>query len=212
MVEPLSGGGLHNQMKRLWLVLAAVAAAGLMGADLHSAPGVRRWSAWNQKKAAAQSPGPGQISELADFSWLAGTWQGAWGPRTAEQAWTFPASGSMSGTMQITERRKSFVTELFLLSQSDSAVELKMRHFTATLTPWQGAEPAVLTFSSEDKDGLAFVNSSGAQPERIVFKRLDADHYILRSEVAPGENNAQVTEIVFHRIRQAPPVNRNSGP
>jgi len=117
----------------------------------------------------------------------------------------------MSGTMQITERGKSLVTELFLVSQDDSSIELKMRHFTANLTPWQETEPAVLTFSSDDKDGLAFVNSSSGEPKRIVFKRLDADHYLFRSEVAPGENSAQITEIVFHRVRQAPPVNRKPG-
>ena len=117
----------------------------------------------------------------------------------------------MSGTMQITERGKSFVTELFLLSQDDSSIELKMRHFTANLTPWRETEPAILTFSSDDKDGLAFVNSNGGQPKRIVLKRLDADHYVFRSEVAPGENNAQITEIIFHRIREASPPNRKPG-
>jgi hypothetical protein len=178
-------------MKPLWLVLAAIVALAAFGLELRAAPE--------------------QTAELAEFSWLAGTWQGMWGPRTAEQAWTFPASGAMSGTMQVSEHGKSFVTELFLLSQDDSSIELKMRHFTGNLTPWQGTEPAVLTLSSEDKDVPAFVNSSGGEPRRITFKRLDADHYLFRSEVASGENDAQITEIVFHRIRQAPAPNRKSG-
>jgi Domain of unknown function (DUF6265) len=198
-------------MKPLWLLLAAIAAAALPGAYLRAAPIAKPSSASSQNKPIGRSPAPAQTVELTDFSWLAGTWQGTWGPRTVEQAWTFPASAAMSGTMQITERGKSFVTEIFVVLQDDSSIELKTRHFTANLTPWEKTEPSVLTFSSEDKDGLAFVNSSGGEPKRIVFKRLDADHYVFRSEVAPGEDNAQITEIVFHRLRQAPLANRKSG-
>jgi hypothetical protein len=68
-----------------------------------------------------------------------------------------------------------------------------------------------MTLAGEDKDGLAFVNAADGQPSRLVFKRLDGEHYVLRSEVAPGQSNAQVTEIVFHRVRQAPAVNHKSG-
>jgi hypothetical protein len=199
-------------MNAWWLGATTTIVAALAGGVPHDASALdASLVVSHQKNPTSQAPAPPQTAELADFAWLAGTWQGTWGPRTAEQAWTFPVSGVMSGTMQIMEHGKSFVTELFLLSQGPEGVELKMRHFTATLAPWQGAEPAVLAFGGQTQDGLAFANSADGEPSRLVFKHLDADHYVLRSEVAPGEKNAQITEIVFHRVRQAPPANRKAG-
>src|SRR5579864_3885212 len=67
----------------------------------------------DQQSSTAQPPTGAQGPQLADFAWLAGTWQGSWGPRTAEQAWALPASGVMTGVVQISENGKSLVTELF---------------------------------------------------------------------------------------------------
>jgi len=56
---------------------------------------------------------PPPKAALADFAWLAGRWQGSWGPRVAQQVWTAPKAGVMMGTFQLVENDKTLVLELF---------------------------------------------------------------------------------------------------
>lgn len=147
-----------------------------------------------------QTPGRTSAAALSDFSWLQGKWQGDWGPRVAEQVWTDPRAGEMAGVFRVTENDKTLVLELYSLVETPDGIELRLRHFTPSLVPWE-PKVTVLKLASFDPSDITFESSTGGQPSRNNFTRIDADTYLFRTEIiSPGESK-RVTEIRFHRVK-----------
>jgi hypothetical protein len=143
---------------------------------------------------------------LADLAWLAGRWQGSWGPRVAQQVWTAPKAGVMMGTFQLAENDKTLVLELFTVVEGSDGIKFHLRHFTPSLVAWEKPGPTVLNLESSDAKSIVFENPLDGQPKRTIIKRVDADTYISRSEVVPEKGDVQVTEITYHRQPEAPPA------
>lgn len=153
-------------------------------------------------KEGGSAPAPGRTSSasLSDFSWLQGKWQGDWGPRVAEQVWTDPLAGEMAGVFRVTENDKTLVLELYSLVETPDGIELRLRHFTPSLIPWE-PKVTVLKLASSNASAMAFENSSGGQPSRNNFTRIDGDTYLFRTEIISPSESKQVTEIRFHRAK-----------
>jgi hypothetical protein len=149
---------------------------------------------------------PPPKATLADLAWLAGRWQGSWGPRVAQQVWTAPKAGVMMGTFQLAENDKTLVLELFTVVEEPGGIKFHLRHFTPSLVAWEKPGPTVLNLSSADPKSVTFENSTDGQPKRAIFTRVDADTYISRSEVVPEKGQVQVTEITYRRQKEAPPA------
>ena len=146
---------------------------------------------------------------LADFAWLAGRWQGAWGPRVAQQVWTAPKAGLMLGTFQLAEGDKTLVLELFTLVEGPNGIEFHLRHFTPALVTWEKSSPTVLNLASLDPKVATFENPVDGQPKHAIFTRVDADTYVSRSEIIPEKGDMQITEITYRRqFDGAPPKQR----
>jgi hypothetical protein len=143
---------------------------------------------------------------LADLAWLAGRWQGSWGPRVAQQVWTAPKGGVMMGTFQLAENDKTLVLELFTVVEGSDGIKFHLRHFTPSLVAWEKPGPTVLNLESADAKSIVFENPLDGQPKRTIIKRVDADTYISRSEVVPEKGDVQVTEITYHRQPETPPA------
>ena len=108
------------------------------------------------------------------------------------------------GTFQLTENDTTLVLELFTLVEGPSGIEFRLRHFTPSLVTWEKAGPTLLNLESADVKTAVFENAVDGEPKRIVITRTDADTYISRSEIAPEKGDAQVTEITYHRQKEAP--------
>jgi hypothetical protein len=148
-------------------------------------------------------------TKLSDLSWLAGSWQGAWGPRVAEQVWTPPNAGVMLGSFQLVENDKTLVIELFTLTESPDGIRLRIRHFTPSLVPWEKNGPAVLDLTGADAKSAIFKNFADGEPRTQSFRKIDADSYTSRSEIEPPTGDPQIAEIIFHRVHgQAAPPKR----
>jgi hypothetical protein len=143
---------------------------------------------------------------LAEFAWLAGRWQGSWGPRVAQQVWTAPKAGVMMGTFQLEENDRTLVLELFTVVDGPEGIQFHLRHFTPSLVAWEKPGPTVLDLASADAKSIIFENPVDGQPKRATITRVDADTYISRSEVIPEKGDPQVTEITYHRQKDAAPV------
>ncbi len=141
---------------------------------------------------------------LGDFAWLAGRWQGAWGPRIAHQTWTAPKAGVMMGTFQLAENDKTLVLELFTVVDGPEGIKFHLRHFTPSLVAWEKPGPTVLDLASADAKSIVFENPVDGQPKRTTITRVDADTYIARSEVVPEKGDPQITEIIYHREKETP--------
>jgi Domain of unknown function (DUF6265) len=145
---------------------------------------------------AAPSPAHETLAELA---WLAGRWQGNWGPRTAQEIWLPPQSGVMVGVFQLTEDTKTLVIELYSIMATPEGIELRVRHFTPFLTPWEKSAPSLLKLMTYDSKSFLFVNQDNGQPKHWVMKRTDPNTYLARFEIVAGTDQMQSAEIVYHR-------------
>jgi uncharacterized protein DUF6265 len=158
-----------------------------------------------QINAQAAPVAPVAKPSLADFAWLVGRWEGAWGPRIAQQVWTPPKAGVMLGTFQLAEGDKTLVLELFTLVEGPEGIKLYIRHFTPTLAAWEKSSPTTLTLTSLDPKSASFENQVDGQPKHAVLTHPDPDIFISRSEIVPDKSDTQVTEITYHRMFDGPP-------
>lgn len=145
---------------------------------------------------------PSQPS-LAQFSWLAGYWHGEWGPRVAQQIWMAPRSGAMVGAFQLSEDGKTLVIELFTITSTPNGLELRVRRFTPSLTPWPG--PAVLRLKSADSKSIVFENADNGQPKSWLMKRTDADTFVQTFEITSQKGTQRIAEITYHRASATAP-------
>ncbi|HVB85302.1 MAG TPA: DUF6265 family protein [Candidatus Dormibacteraeota bacterium] len=152
------------------------------------------------KPKTSLSAAPSHADErLAAFAWLAGRWQGNWGPRTAQEIWLPPQSGVMVGVFQLTDDYKTLVIELYTIMATPQGVELRVRHFTPSLTPWQKSEPSVLNLMTYDSKSFLFVNKYNGEPKHWLMRRTASNTYVARFEIVPENNQVESSEIVFHR-------------
>lgn len=149
------------------------------------------------KPSAPPAPSVSKAT-LQQFAWLTGRWQGDWGPRVAQQVWMPPQSGVMVGVFQLTEDGKTLVVELYTIVAAPHGIELRVRHFTPTLTAWETNAPSVLKLTSIDSKSMLFKNEDNGQPKHWLMKRTEPDTYIARFEIVPEKGEAQSAQITYH--------------
>jgi hypothetical protein len=164
------------------------------------------WKASDSSLTGDNHPGAPLNATLTDFAWLEGKWQGSWGPRAAEQLWTGPKAGEMLGLFRVVENDKTLVVELYSLLETSDGIELRLRHFTASLLPWEQSSTTLLKLASLDPNAAVFENPSSQQPRRLTLLRVDPETYVSRSEITSGDDNRQVTEIRYHKQKSAAEV------
>lgn len=158
----------------------------------------------------AQLPSPGAVPKssphpartkatLSQFSWLAGHWQGEWGPRLAQQAWMPPHSGVMVGIFQLSDNSKTLVLELYSIVSTPQGIELRVRRFTPSLAHWEKFGPTLLELKSIDSKSIVFENADNGQPKNWLMRRTGTDSFIQRFEIVPQKGPPQVNEIIYHR-------------
>ncbi|MGH9738352.1 MAG: DUF6265 family protein [Candidatus Acidiferrales bacterium] len=141
---------------------------------------------------------------LSQFSWLAGHWQGQWGPRLAQQAWMPPHSGVMVGIFQLSDNSKTLVLELYSIASTPQGIELRVRRFTPSLAHWEKLGPTLLELKSIDSKLIVFENADNGQPKSWLMRRTGTDSFIQRFEIVPQKGQPQVNEIVYHRQPVSP--------
>jgi hypothetical protein len=162
-------------------------------------------------KPPATPAQPASKPELAQLAWLAGRWQGTWGPRVAHQMWMPPQSGVMVGVFQLTENSRTLVIEIYTMIATPDGIELRVRHFTPTLAPWEKAAPSLLKLMTYDSKSFLFVNQDNGQPKHWLMKRTAPDTFVARFEIVPEKGQPQSAEIVYHRQGDSAPANRRPG-
>jgi len=108
------------------------------------------------------------------------------------------------GTFQLEENDKTLVLEVFTVVEGPEGIKIHLRHFTPSLVAWETPGPTVLELASVDSKSIVFENRIDGQPKRTTFTRVDPDTYTVRSELVPEKGDPQVTEITYHRVKEAP--------
>jgi Domain of unknown function (DUF6265) len=150
---------------------------------------------------SAGAPDAVSQATLAQFAWLAGRWEGVWGPRVAQQVWMPPQSGTMVGVFQLTDNDRTLVVELFTIVSTRNGIELRVRHFTPSLTTWpvEKSGPALLKLATIDSKSIQFDSEDNGQPKHWSMQRNGPDTYVQRFEVVPEKGQSRTEEIVYHR-------------
>jgi hypothetical protein len=79
----------------------------------------------------------GAPATLESISWLAGHWQGeALGGKT-EEIWSPAEGGSMMGMFRLLVGEKVQFYELMSITEEDSSLVLRIKHFNHDLTGWE---------------------------------------------------------------------------
>ena len=107
----------------------------------------------------------------------------------------------MQGLSRVAENDRTLVLELYSLLETPDSIELRLRHFTPSLVPWEQSSMSILKLVSVDLKEAVFENTSAGQPGRLTLIRIDADTYISRTEITSESENKQITEIRYHRLK-----------
>lgn len=107
-------------------------------------------------------------ARVADFAWLAGTWKGEGLGGVMEEVWSAPAGDAMVGHFRLVRNDKPSFYEIMTLVESESSVEMRLKHVNPDMTGWEEKADFV-TFRLVRQDG------AGAYFEGLTFKRPDAD-------------------------------------
>jgi len=97
---------------------------------------------------------------LADFSWLAGRWEGNLGNVTAEQTWIPARNGTMQGMFRLTDTEKTIVVELFTIRETTDGVFFYLRHFSPELVPQEKEDAYRMKLAKWDSTHFQFDNTS----------------------------------------------------
>jgi hypothetical protein len=159
-------------------------------------------------------PGPQEAASssthratLADFSWLAGRWEGKLGgpsPEkqvTAEQEWMAPKNGTMLGFFRLIDNEKTMVIELFTLRETPEGIVMYFRHFSTELKPWEEAEAYHLNLAKSDATVFRFDNPVVNQLKDAILTHPDADTYISHGDITDADGKPRVIEVTYHRVK-----------
>jgi hypothetical protein len=147
------------------------------------------------------SPAPQKVATLADFSWLAGHWEGTLGPLTAEQEWMAPKNGTMQGFFRLTDNEKTIVIELFTVRETPAGIEFYFRHFSPELKPLEEAEAYHLVLSKSDAGVFRFDNPIVNQLKDAILTKVSPDAYISHGDITDANGQPKVIEVTYHRVK-----------
>jgi hypothetical protein len=139
---------------------------------------------------------------LADFSWLAGRWEGQLGALTAEQIWMTPKNGTMQGFFRLTDSEKTVVLELFTLRETPEGIVMYFRHFSTERKPWEEAEAFHINLTKSDATSFRFDNPVINQLQDAILTHSDADMYISHGDITGADGQPQAIEVTYHRVKQ----------
>jgi len=99
---------------------------------------------------------------IHDFSWIAGHWKGEAMGGIIEEIWTPPLAGTMMGAFKLVEGNEVIFYEIETLTEENSSVILRLKHFGAKLKGWEEKDDTIdfkLVKFTKNKayfDGLTF--------------------------------------------------------
>ena len=79
-----------------------------------------------------------QKTKLSQLSWLAGNWKGTGLGGNCDELWMPAGDSSMQGIFRFYEKGKLQFTEYMnVIQESDGTLAVKLKHFSADLSPWE---------------------------------------------------------------------------
>lgn len=127
---------------------------------------------------------------LEEARWLVGSWTGSAFGQRFEEVWNPPSAGSMAGLFKLYGDDGVAFYEILLLTVVEGSLSLKVRHFNADFTAWEGKEDFVdFRLVSIEENALHF---GGLSFYRRSDDRIDG-YIVMRSGDEVREHHLQYT-------------------
>ncbi len=94
----------------------------------------------------------GEKATISDMKRLSGTWSGEGLGGAVEEIYSEAKDGVMMGTFRFLEKGKTVFYEFILVSEENSSLAVRLKHFGADFTGWEEKDKNVL-FRFVKKDG-----------------------------------------------------------
>lgn len=143
---------------------------------------------------------PNAAPSIADLGWMAGTWvREETGGQYLEEVWTAPVNNSLAGMFRWNRGGKPWMCELMTISLDGEKPVFRLRHFDATLKPWEKEAPLTYPLLKIGENEVAFEDADNApdHPRRFIYRRNE-DKLTVRLEDADGKGD----EFEFTRATQ----------
>jgi hypothetical protein len=139
-------------------------------------------------------------ARLADLEWLAGTWRAEMKEGHVEQVIWPVKGGEMAGMFRLWNGEQTLALELFTIRQAGDGVEMRIRHFTSELKPWE-KQPIVLTLTERAGKRTVFTNFVNNDPKRSIVTHNDDGSFTSRVEIVGEDGKDQSFELTLQRVQ-----------
>ncbi|MBM3786892.1 MAG: hypothetical protein FJW30_21245 [Acidobacteria bacterium] len=141
--------------------------------------------------AFAQSP-------LDTMGWLAGHWRAdsLWGG-SAEEFFTPPAGGSITGLFRFIKDGKLAFTEYIHIELGNGQPVFRLKHFNPGLKGWEEKDASVKFTVARNEPGLLELKSPEAD---VTYRRRDAGSIEVTMWMTNRGKRSETT-FVYHRVR-----------
>ena len=136
---------------------------------------------------------PGGPAKIEDVAWLAGAWTGDGLGGVSEEFWTSPAGGTMTGFYRLVRDNKPAFYEIFIITEVENTLVLKLKHFHPDLTGWEEKDKTV-------DFRLVKVGKNEAFFDGLTFRKLDDGS--LQIFLKLTRKGGEVVEEEFRMTRQ----------
>ncbi len=132
-------------------------------------------------------------ASLNDLDFLVGAHIHSDDKQQVEEHWTAPAANSMTGMFRWIRNGKLLLHEIIILEQVEDHVEMRLRHFGASLEAWED-EPLVFTLTEIEANRALFVREVDGGHQRLTYTAEDGAISFSFAEPTPqGERSFGLT-------------------
>jgi len=136
---------------------------------------------------------PEQRVELSDLGWLEGCWEGTGFGNRVSECWMSSPNGRLTGMFQMIDADSNqTMSEIFVLDEFEDGPAIRLKHFHADLTGWEGRDEFIVFPLRETGDGFARFDG-------LTYTHTEDDRLIVGLVVSQaGEQSLQRLE--FERV------------
>jgi hypothetical protein len=145
---------------------------------------------------------------LDDFAWMEGSWQGMLdvgdGLALAEVRYSAPRAGIVVGSFRLSRDGAVLVVELLTLVEVEDGIEMRLRHFSDRLDPWEQGDPVILTLDGFSDGRFTFRNHVDDSPRWSFLVPDGPDTFLARSEIYSDTGEMSEIRIEYERVNPPP--------
>jgi hypothetical protein len=140
-------------------------------------------------------------TQLADMAWLAGHWRGKIGDDVIEETWSAPSGDSMTGVFRwLIKGEKTRLFEFLTITENPTGLEFRFRHFSRSLTCWEGMDDAWAYPNATVGEREAVFESPDRQNMKRMIYRIEESGGLLVRVEGYKEGKLSADDFRFTRV------------